>query len=144
MPGRPSRFALVPLAALVSFGAAACSRAAEPPKIPLAQSSTAAPDTSAPAPLPPAARTALDSGNAEFRAKHYETALAHYRAAAKVLPADDATAYYGIFMAAKKLGNDKLADSAQAEVKKRSATTAPMLSDSALSAVHAAAGVKTP
>ena len=47
-------------------------------------------------------------------------------------------------MAAKKLGNDKLADSAQAEVKKRSATTAPMLSDSALSAVHAAAGVKTP
>jgi hypothetical protein len=144
MPGRPSRFALVPLAALVSFGPAACSRAPEPPKTPLAQSSIAATDTSSPAPLPPAARAALDSGNAEFRAKHFETALAHYRVAAKTLPADDATAYYGIFMAAKKLGNDKLADSAQAEVKKRAATTAPMLSDSALSAVHAAAGAKTP
>jgi hypothetical protein len=144
MPGRPSCFALASLAAFVSFGAAACSRAPEPPKTPLAQSSIAAPDSSAPAPLPLAARTALDSGNAEFRAKRYETALAHYRAAAKALPADDATAYYGIYMAAKKLGNNKLADSAQAVVKKRSATTAPMLTDSALSAVHAAAGAKTP
>lgn len=142
MPRRLPRFALTPLTAILTL--AACSRAADPPKVPLAQSSASATAGQAASDLPPAAREALASGNSEFRAKHYETALAQYRLAAKAAPSDDATAYYGIYMAAKKLGNEKLADSAQAEVNRRAQSAAPMLTDSALRAVHATAGGKAP
>lgn len=140
MPRRLPYLPLVPLATLLTL--TACSRAADPPKVPLAQSSAAAAANQAGTELPPAARQALASGNAEFRAKHYETALAQYRLAAKTAPVDDATAYYGIYMAAKKLGNQQLADSAQAEVTRRAEAAAPMLTDSALRAVHATAGGK--
>jgi hypothetical protein len=84
-----------------------------------------------PAPAPPqtatlvrdsslgtAARSALDRGNAEFRAGRYEVALTHYRSAVAASPGA-AAPYFGMYMAAKKLGNAALADSAQAEVARR-------------------------
>jgi hypothetical protein len=72
-----------------------------------------------------AARSALDRGNAEYRAGRYESALAHYRAAAAAASAS-AAPWFGLFMAAKKLGNEALADSARAEMAKRVDTAAVM------------------
>ncbi|HEX6023722.1 MAG TPA: hypothetical protein VFZ00_17145, partial [Solirubrobacter sp.] len=71
MSSSPSRAARTPvLAALtVLMLAAACGGASDQPKIPLSEASGAA--SSAPDPrtsLSPAARTAIDSGNAAFRA----------------------------------------------------------------------------
>jgi hypothetical protein len=93
----------------------ACSRAAEPPKVPLAQATVASADTGVRDALPPAARVALDSGNLEFRAGRYDAALVQYRRAANVLPEDSAP-LYGIYMVAKKVGNAPLADSVSAKI----------------------------
>jgi hypothetical protein len=89
----------------------ACSRTADLPKTPLGQ--VAAVDTTAGerSTLPPAARTALDRGNAEFRAKQFDAALESYREAARAA-SGNAAPYYGIYMAAQKLGQTSLADSA--------------------------------
>jgi hypothetical protein len=69
-----------------------------------------------------AARSALERGNAEFRAGRFDVALTHYRAAVAASPGA-AAPYFGIYMAAKKLSNGPLADSAQAEVAKRMDTS---------------------
>jgi hypothetical protein len=125
------------------FIAAACS-GKEAPKQPLG---TAAPgainvDTSAGARannphvvLPPAAKAALDSGNARFKAKDYEGALAKYLAAANLAPAN-AAPFYGIYMAAEKLGRKSLADSAMKAFNARASDGAAMFNDSLMKKTH--------
>ncbi len=68
--------------------------------------------------LPDAAMAQLDSGNVAFRAGNYETALAHYRRVTEIVP-DDATGWFGIYMAQQALGNVAAADSAIAEARRR-------------------------
>ena len=59
----------------------------------------------------PALTTQLDSGNAAYRSRNYERALAHYRAAVQI---DDehAAGWFGIYMSQTKLGRVAAADSA--------------------------------
>ncbi|HSM06474.1 MAG TPA: hypothetical protein VK858_17765 [Longimicrobiales bacterium] len=68
--------------------------------------------------IPGAALAQLDSGNAAFRAADYEGALAHYRRVTEIVP-DDATGWFGIYMAQEALGNTAAADSAIEEARKR-------------------------
>lgn len=60
-------------------------------------------------------RAALDSGNVAYRAGRFDAALRHYRSAATAAPTA-AAPRYGILMAARKLGDTALADSASAAV----------------------------
>lgn len=73
--------------------------------------------------LSPAAKAALDSGNAAYRDGKYEAALKHYRAAAKAAPAE-AAPHFGIFMAAQRLGRTAEAAEAQKMINKLSGDTA--------------------
>jgi Flp pilus assembly protein TadD len=57
----------------------------------------------------------IDNGNAAFRARDYEAALAYYRQAAELAP-EEATAWFGISMAAEALGDQALADTARAQI----------------------------
>ena len=66
--------------------------------------------------LPAAARTALDAGNAAYRAKDMDGALASYRAAAAAAPGR-AAPWFGVYMVAADMKNMALADSAMANVK---------------------------
>lgn len=86
--------------------------------------------------LPPAARAALDSGNAAYRAGKYDAALAHYRAAAKAAPGE-AAPYFGVYMAANQLGRTQEAAEAQKKISELSG-------DSAALAPHAAPAAKKP
>jgi len=63
----------------------------------------------------PAARAALDSGNAAFRARNYHEALAQYQKSVQHAP-EYASAWFGIYMAQEKLGNKAAADSAMRRV----------------------------
>ena len=72
--------------------------------------------------LSPVARAALDSGNAAYRAGKYEVALTHYRTAAKSAPTE-AAPYFGIYMAANRLGRTKEANEAQEQINKLSGDT---------------------
>lgn len=65
--------------------------------------------------LPPDVVAHLDSGSAAFRAEDYETARRHYREAAQSAP-DQASTWFGVYMAEKALGNGAAADSALAKV----------------------------
>ena len=64
------------------------------------------------------ARALLDAGNAAFRAGRDEEALGHYRAATRQAPGD-AAPWYGVHMAAQRLGRRALADSAMAAIRAR-------------------------
>ena len=64
------------------------------------------------------ARVQLDSGNAAFRARDYEGALVHFTRVTEMVP-DDATGWFGIFMAQDALGNKAAADAAIAEAQSR-------------------------
>jgi tetratricopeptide (TPR) repeat protein len=66
--------------------------------------------------LPLPAIAALDAGNAAYRAKNMEQAIAHYREATAIAP-DHVAPWYGIFMAASEMKNSALADSAMARVR---------------------------
>jgi uncharacterized protein HemY len=118
--------------------AAACNKAAQQPKTPLAEMGTPADSTANPhTTMSPAAKAALDSGNVAYRAGKYAEALKSYRSAADQAPLN-AAPFFGIYMAADKLGNKTLADSAAAEIRKRSSSTTEMLSDSTLQNLHSA------
>lgn len=122
--------------AAAAIALAACSRASEPPKIPLNQAADASAEAT-PNPhdlLVPAARTALDSANASFRAGDYQAALTQYRSAAKAQP-ENVAPYYGVYMVAQKLGDKKLAASAMAEVQSR-AKGSKLLTDTGVTKVH--------
>jgi hypothetical protein len=124
--------------ALPALLVAACSKQAEPPKQPLSQlvapggDSQANPHTT----MSPEARAALDSGNAQYRAGKYAEALKSYRQSSSLAPLN-AAPFFGIYMAAAKLGNKALADSATAEIRRRGEGTSAMLTDSALQNLHA-------
>jgi tetratricopeptide (TPR) repeat protein len=60
----------------------------------------------------------LDSGNVAYRAGDYEGALTYYVRVTEMAP-DDATGWFGIYMAQEALGNQAAADSAIAEARKR-------------------------
>lgn len=61
--------------------------------------------------LPPEIQSRLDSGNAAYRARDYEGALAHFTEVSRLAP-DLAAGWYGIGMTWSALGNQAAADSA--------------------------------
>ncbi len=130
------------LAATLALLAAGCSKAGQQSKTPLSQMAAGQADTTNPhTSMSPAARAALDSGNAAYRAGKYGDALTAYRTAADQAPLNVAP-FFGIYMAAEKLGNKPLADSAATEIRKRSADN---MSDSTLQSLHGdAAPAKKP
>lgn len=88
--------------------------------------------------LPAAASQMLDSGNAAFRAKSFDLAQRYYESAAKLAPKHGAP-WFGIFMVAEATENKVLADSAKAEVAKRTGGSGmPSHPDTALRNPHAA------
>lgn len=123
---------LLPAAAII----AGCTRSPNEQKVPLGTppNASVAPTTPAKDPLTPQARQALDQANTEFRGAKYTEALASYRKAAKAAP-NEAAPYFGIFMAAQKLGNKPLADSASKQIAERNGQ-AQMLTDASLKQLH--------
>ncbi|MCU0648880.1 MAG: hypothetical protein MUF00_12840 [Gemmatimonadaceae bacterium] len=121
--------------AVVACTLTACSAESVPPeknKQPLATPATAS------GPVLPATGAAhLDSGNVAFRAKAYDDALRHYRAAADAAP-DHAAPWYGVFMVGEATKNKALADSATAMVAQRSGGGG--LSDTAMAKAHSGTG----
>jgi Flp pilus assembly protein TadD len=65
--------------------------------------------------LPPGVREALDSGNAAFRAREYEAAREQYLRAVQLGP-EESSAWFGLSMAERQLGNAAAADSAMQRV----------------------------
>jgi hypothetical protein len=122
--------------AAVAAGAAWAGRAgsgAAPPPAP-APGRPVRPAAPSAGGLPPEARAALDGGNAAFRAGQFEAALGHYRAAALRAPGH-AAPWYGVHMAAQKLGRPALADSAMAAIRARTGDPARW-DDSAVRRAH--------
>jgi Flp pilus assembly protein TadD len=68
--------------------------------------------------LPAEAMAQLDSGNVAYREGDYDGALRHYLRVTEIAP-DDATGWFGIYMAQEALGNTAAADSAIAEARRR-------------------------
>ncbi|HEX8723973.1 MAG TPA: tetratricopeptide repeat protein [Gemmatimonadaceae bacterium] len=135
--------AIVLLALPALLAAGACKPAQQAPKTPLGQMTAGADSTANPhTTMSPDARAALDSGNAQYRAGKYADALKSYRKSSELAPLN-AAPFFGIYMAAEKLGNKALADSASAQIKRREGPTTEMLTDSALQEMHAA-GAKKP
>ena len=89
---------------------AACQGEA-PPKTPLAQPETPVSE------LVGAAKSALDSGNALFRAKAFDRALEQYERASELAPSESAP-LLGILMVADVTKNAKLSESAMARLRK--------------------------
>jgi hypothetical protein len=118
------------LLAVVPVALAACS-AKEEPKTPIATAQGGSPQRDN---MPAGARSALDSGNALLRAGDAKGAVAQYVAAANADP-DNAAPWYGVMMAAQRVGDTKLADSAAAMVRKKSGN--PQLTDSSMQKMHA-------
>lgn len=132
------------IAAALALVATACKKQAEPPKTPLGEMTSQQADTANPhTSLSPGARAALDSGNTLYRAGKYTEALKAYQSASAQSPLN-AAPFFGIYMAAGKLGQKPLADSALAEYGKRSGTSPQMLNDSTLKSVHETDKAKTP
>lgn len=132
---------------MVAVFAIACSTRDEPPKVPLGQAAQSAhAEQQAHALLGPAAKAALDSGNALFRKKDFSGALARYRAAAELAP-QHAAPLFGIYMVARATDNKAMADSALAQIRLRNG---PMpagphnFSDSALRQLHDSLRRRTP
>jgi tetratricopeptide (TPR) repeat protein len=66
--------------------------------------------------LGPAVTNALDSGNAAYRERDYETALRHFQAAVD-MDEGVAAGWFGIYMAQLALGNPEAAEAAMAQVR---------------------------
>ncbi len=80
----------------------------------------------------------LDSGNTAYRAQRFAEARAYYERAAALAPSHGAP-WFGIFMVGDATQNRALADSAMAEVRKRTGgTAAPVHPDTALRNPHSA------
>lgn len=132
---------------LAALAASAC-QSKEAPKHPLGDAGTQpgqiTVDTSATARannphlmLPPKAKAALDSGNVLYKAGKYDAALAQYGLATELAPAN-AAPYYGVYMAADKLGKRRLADSAMAAFSARASNGQDVFNDSMMKKAHTA------
>ena len=121
---------------------AACAAPDSKPAVPVSDATRraiASAGSSAPraqSPLPPRARLALDSGNAQLRAKRYDAALASYRVAVTEAPGHVAPEF-GVYMAAKRMGNGALADSARRIIDAHTGNS-PDWTDSAMRSAHGA------
>lgn len=116
------------LAAAVTIGACGDRDA---PRIPLQRSNTAtAAETRIG--ITGEAKAALDSGNALFRAKAYDRALAQYRRSAQLAPTELAP-LFGILMVTDVTKNAKLADSTRARMHELN----PAVADSSVGMSHA-------
>lgn len=131
--------------ALAAVGASACDgNGNSSPRVALSESrpadgsaplSVAASSSEAPGPeLSSRARVALDSGNAQMREKRYAEALVSYRRAVKEAPGHVAPEF-GVYMAAQRLGNTILADSAQRIINAHTRGS-PTWTDSTMRNVH--------
>ena len=137
------------IAAICAAAAVACT-AKEQPKTPLGRrvglptvdTSPAAIANNPHTVLSPAAKAALDSGNAYYRAREYTDALAWYRRASDIAPAH-AAPYYGIYMAASALGKNALADSALKAFSARTIDAGQIVSDSLMKHAHSDTAHKT-
>jgi hypothetical protein len=109
------------------LAAAACSSGADQtPKLPLGhpELGTGSGTTQSPAPtIVGDAKVALDSGNVLYRAKAYDLALAQYRRAADLAPAEEAP-LFGMLMIATATKDTQLEDSATALISALSPTEA--------------------
>ncbi len=130
------------IALLALFSPLACqTRAESAPRVPLSQTpvgnaagAQSGAQPTVPSDLSPPARLALDSGNAQFRSGRYRDALASYRASVKEAPGHTAPEF-GVYMAARKLGNAALADSALRIVNAHTSGS-PTWTDSAMQSAH--------
>ena len=126
----------------------ACTVKQDAPKKALAQGSladSARAVAAAHALIGPAAKTALDSGNALYRKKEYAAALAHYRSASTLAP-QHAAPLFGIYMVARATNNLPMADSALAGIRLRNGPMDPGLhsmNDAAMRKAHDSAQKKS-
>jgi hypothetical protein len=109
------------------LAAAACSSGAdETPRLPLGHPELGT-GSGAVRPAAPTivgeAKVALDSGNVLYRARAYDLALAQYRRAAGLAPAEEAP-LFGMLMIATATNDMQLADSATALIKALNRTEA--------------------
>jgi hypothetical protein len=105
----------IAFAVVLSIGAC---KGNEAPKIPLGQAPMATPGAEQPAGgLTGDARLALDSGNALFRAKEYDQALAQYGRSADLAP-NELAPLLGIMMVADVKGDAKLAGETLPRIRK--------------------------
>ena len=139
---RLHRSGAVVLMAIATSLLACSSPVNDAPKVPLGQvapvDSAATVAVGAHAIIGPRAKAALDTGNALYRKKQYEGALAHYREASELAP-QHAAPFFGIYMVARATGNTVLADSALAAIRVRNGPlpAAPRsLNDSVLGRMH--------
>lgn len=93
------------LALLLAAGAGACGGGEEAPADGSAAEAEPRRD------LPPGLAARVDSGNSAYRAGDYQEARRHFREAVDLAPGS-ATAWFGVHMAERALGNDAAADSA--------------------------------
>jgi hypothetical protein len=115
------RLSITPaLTALLVCVSSACTGSDASDKTPLGnQAPASAAASSGGEVLPASAQAALSAGNDAYRAGRFDDALAEYNKAAVAAPTS-AAPYYGVLMAAQKVGNKPLADSASAMIKKLS------------------------
>jgi hypothetical protein len=137
------RGAYVVLAVAIVYTAAACAAApdskASVPVSDATRRAVASAGSAAPrvqSPLPPRARAALDSGNAQLRSRRYDAALASYRVAVAEAPGHVAPEF-GVYLAAKRMGNTALADSALRIISAHTGGS-PAWTDSAMRSAHGA------
>lgn len=120
--------------------ALACGKS-DAPKIPLAQgpvTDSARSVEAAHGVIGPAARAALDSGNAFYRKKDYTEALVHYQSASALAPQHPAP-FFGIYMVGRAINNRAMADSALAAIRLRNGPMTPVphtVNDSAVRRMH--------
>lgn len=99
----------------------ACTGGQDAPKVPLAGVSPADSAREVEAAhgiIGPAAKAALDSGNALFRKKAYAAALVQYRQASALAP-QHAAPLFGIYMVARATNDLAMADTALAGIRQR-------------------------
>ena len=139
-------FLLRALGAVTVGIVAACSRDASTGRVPLSRASVGSDSLraleAAHALLGPAAKAALDRGNAFFRKSQYAEALTEYRAAAALAP-QHAAPLFGIYMVGRATNNSALADSALAGIRVRGGSPSDSphsFSDTTLRRIHKGLG----
>ena len=130
-----------------AIGVCACG-GSEAPKTPLggASSSGGSTEVAAAPAITGEARVALDSGNALFRAKAYDMALAQYRRSAQLAPGE-LTPLLGIMMVADVTRDSKLAEVTLPKIRKLNpvfADSSAMMSHSKIIRAHPRTAPVTP